>query len=182
MRQKDLVLAVALAFALLAPTPTHAALKLVGIDGISSTVLQQDQSSFSGLGLRARVHSDAFVPQFVFMPTVEYWRSRSKLEPYAIRAARKDATLGLDARWEFTTGAAHPYLGAGYGIHFLASEMSSTPLAISDSHSSMRGGLALLGGFSFPLGGRLSNFVEAKYHHLSGERQVKLNWGLSYDW
>lgn len=182
MRQKDLVLAVALSLALFAPTPTHAALRLVGIDGISSTVLQRDQSSFSGIALRARVHSDAFVPQFVFMPTLEYWRSHSKVEPYAIRSARKDATLGLDARYEFTTGSAHPYLGAGYGIHFLASEVSSTPLALSDSHSTMRGGLAVLGGLSFPLGGHLLNFVEAKYHHLPGDRQVKLNWGLSYDW
>lgn len=180
MRQKDLVLAAALALTLFVPPPAHAALRIVGIDGISSTVLQKDQSSFSGLALRARVHSDAFVPELVFMPTVEYWRSHSKVEPYAIRSARKDATLGLDARWEFKAGAARPYVGAGYALHFLASEVTSTPLALDDSHSTMRGGLAALGGFMFPLGGRIENFIEGKYHHIPRDRQFKINWGLAY--
>ncbi len=182
MRQKDLVLAAALAFAVIVPAPAPAALQLVGIDGITSTVMQQDQSSFSGLALRTRVRSDAFVPQLVFMPTVEYWRSHNTVDPYRIKSSRKDATLGLDARWEFKAGAAHPYLGAGFGLHFLSSDVTSSALGIDESHSNMRGGLAALGGLTFPLGGRIENFVEVKYHHLPGARQVKLNWGLSYGW
>ena len=182
MRQKDLVLAAALALALITPAPARAALKLSGIDGITSTVLQQDQSSFSGVALRARVRSDAFVPQLVFMPTVEYWRSHSTVESYNLKASKKDATLGLDARWEFAAGSTHPYLGGGYALHFLSSQVRSSALAIDDSHSTMRGGLAALGGLTFPLGGRLENFIEAKYHHIPGARQVKLNWGLAYSW
>lgn len=182
MRQMDLVVAAALCLAVAAPAPARAALKLAGIDGITSTVLEQDQSSFSGLGLRARVQSDAFVPQLVFMPTVEWWRSHATLDPYSIHATRKDAALGVDARWDFKAGALHPYLGGGWALHFLSSDVTSTPLGLKDSESITRGGFAALGGLVFPIGGHIDNFLEVKYHHLSGARQVKLNWGLSYNW
>ncbi len=184
MRQTDLVLMAALSLALLVPGPARAGLTLAGIDGISSTVLEQDQSSFSGLALRARLRSDALVPQLVFMPTLEYWRSHTRVraQTYDFTSSRKDATLGLDARWEFKVGNARPYLGAGYGIHFLSAALRSTVPTIDDSDAAIRGGLAALGGLTFPLAGKLENFVEAKYHHLPGATQVKLNWGLSYNW
>ena len=182
MRQTELVAAAALCLVLALPAPARAALSLAGVDGITSTVLQQDQSSFSGLALRARVRSDALVPQLVFMPTVEWWRSHSTIDPYGIQATRKDAALGLDARWEFHAGATHPYAGGGFALHFLSSDVHSAALGLDETQSTMRGGLTALGGLEFPIGGHIANFFEVKYHHLPGARQVKLNWGLSYGW
>jgi opacity protein-like surface antigen len=186
MRLKDRIAAAALSLALAATlipvTGARAALRLAGIDGISSTVLQRDQTSFSGLGLRARVRSDAFVKSLVFMPTMEYWHNQSHLDPYAIRTASSDATLGLDARWEFTTGNTHPYVGAGVALHFLSSEVRSVPLGLDQTDSSMRGGLTLLGGLVFPITSKLGNFIEVKYHDLPRARQVKVNWGLGWNW
>lgn len=183
MRQTELVLAAAFAAALaapLVPAPARAALRLAGVDGITSTVLQQDQSSFSGLALRARLKSDTFVPGFSLMPTMEYWRSKNKVDSYAIRSTRTDATMGVDVRYDFTTGGAKPYLGAGFAVHFLSSKVTSAQLGLDESDSTIKGGLAALGGVSFALNGKLDNFLEAKYHHLPGYRQVKLNWGLAY--
>lgn len=182
MRQKELVTAAALCLAFAFAAPARAALTFAGIDGITSTVLQKDQSSLSGLGLRARLRSDALVPQLVFMPTMEWWRSHATVDPYTIKVTRRDAALGVDARWDFKAGATHPYVGGGWALHFMSSEVRSVPLGIDDSESVIRGGLAALGGLSFPLGGPLENFVEIKYHHLARARQVKLNWGLSYNW
>jgi len=44
----------------------------------------------------------------------------------------------------------------------------------------LKGGLAVLGGTSFGISTRFSNFIELKYHHLPGFSQLKINWGLSY--
>jgi opacity protein-like surface antigen len=183
MHRKELVLAAALAVVLvtpLAPAPARAAFRFVGIDGITSTVIQQDQSSFSGLGLRGRVKSDTAVSGLSFMPTMEYWRSKNKVNSYAIRSTRTDATMGVDARYDFTTGGTRPYIGAGYAVHFLSSEVSSAELGLDESDSTIKGGLAALGGVSFPISKRIENFFEVKYHHIPGYRQVKLNWGLAF--
>jgi opacity protein-like surface antigen len=183
MRQTELVLAAAFAAVIAAPlatAPARAALRLAGVDGITSTVIQQDQSSFSGLALRVRLASDALAPGITFMPTMEFWRSRNKVDSYAIRSTRTDATLGIDARYAFARGGMHPYVGAGYAVHFLSSEVTSTQLGLDESESTIKGGLAALAGVSFALTARLDNFFEVKYHHLPGYRQVKLNWGLAY--
>jgi hypothetical protein len=80
--------------ALFAAAPAHAAFKLAGIDGISSTVMQQGQSSFSGLGLRTRITSDRLISGFSIMPTVEWWRSSTTVQPFGIKSARNDGTMG----------------------------------------------------------------------------------------
>jgi opacity protein-like surface antigen len=183
MRLKEQVLAAALLLALVsthAATPAEAGLRLVGVDGITSTVLQQDQSSFSGIALRVRLHPESAVPALTVMPTIEYWRSRNKVNAYAIRSSRTDATLGADLRWDFRSSGVRPYLGGGYAVHFLSSEVTSAELGLDESDSTIKGGLAALGGLSFALSGSLDNFVEVKYHHIPGYRQVKLNWGLAW--
>jgi hypothetical protein len=182
MRQKELILAAALFAAIAVPATARATLRFAGIDGITSTVMQQNQSSISGVALRARVKADSLAPALAFLPTIEYWRSRSRVDSYAIRSTRTDATLGLDARWEFKTGNVRPYLGGGFAMHFLSSEVSSTQLGLHETSSTLKGGLAALGGVSLAIAGRLDNFFEAKYHHIPGYSQVKLNWGLSVSW
>lgn len=154
---------------------------VTGIDGIMSTVMQEGQSSFSGLALRVRVQSPRFIQGIEFMPTVEYWRNANSVQPFGIKTTRKDATLAMDARYSFGSGGLKPYIGAGFGLHFLSSSVDAPSLGINDeSHALVKGGLSVLGGASFALAGRLENFIELKYHHVTEYRQLKLNWGLAY--
>jgi opacity protein-like surface antigen len=166
------------------PPATRTTGMLIGIDGMSATVMQQGQSSFSGLGLRARLHPARLAAGFELLPSVEYWRNTTRLDAFGIKTGRKDATLGCDAVYHFTTRNFRPYLGAGYGIHFLSSdvEVTSPTLAVQNgSDSVVKGGVAALAGASFGISPRIDNFIEVKYHHLPGFSQVKINWGLAYN-
>jgi hypothetical protein len=155
--------------------------RLVAIEGMSATVMQEGQSSFSGLALRARFHSGRFIEGVEFMPAVEWWRNNSTVESFGIRSTRRDATMALDARYNFKHEGFAPYAGAGFAIHFLTNEVDAPSFGLNDAQSSViKGGVAALGGITFPLSGRLTNFFELKYHHVTDFRQLKLNWGLAY--
>ncbi len=181
MRLSFKLLVVSLSLVLL-PALALAAGPFTGIDGISSTVMQEGQSSFSGLGIRARMHSDRLVEGVVLMPTIEWWRSSTNVQPFGIESSRKDATLGMDVRYDFKREGFTPYVGAGFGFHFLATRVKAPSLGLPDaSNSVLKGGLAALAGVSFGLAPRLDNFIELKYHHIPDYRQLKLNWGLGYN-
>ena len=155
---------------------------LTAIEAMTATVLQEDQSSFSGLAVRVRIQPPQMMKQFELMPTIEWWRNSSTLRPYDIHTTRKDATVGVDARWNFATESFKPYVGAGWGLHFLSDEVNAPSLGVPDQkYSVTKGGLALLGGVSFALSGRLDNFLDLKYHHVTDFRQFKINWGLTYN-
>jgi hypothetical protein len=160
----------------------HAAGAVVGIDGMTATVMQQKQSSFSGLGLRARMRSASLVSNIEFLPFIEYWRNTSTVQPFNIRSSRSDATLGVDARFVGAYGGFKPYGGAGLGLHFLHTEVEAPDLGLAHGQNSLvKGGLSLLGGATFALAGKLENFVEVKYHHVPSYSQVKINMGLAYN-
>ena len=167
------------------PTPASQAAPapqglLTGIDVMSATVLQEGQSSFSGLGLRARLHPERLVAGVEILPSLEYWRNSSTVTPYNIRATRKDATLGVDALYAFHVRGWNPYVGAGLGLHFLSSEVNAPSLGLSKATNSViKGGLAALVGTRFELSRRLDNFIELKYHHIPDYKQLKINWGLA---
>ena len=149
-----------------------------GVDVMMSTVMQQNQSSFSGLGLRMRIQPPQLIPQVSLMPTIEYWRNRTTLDPFGIKTTRKDATLGMDAKYDFKLEGWNPYIGAGYSVHFLSAEVDAPAYGLNDAnHSLTKGGLSLLGGVSFGLAGKLTNVIEVKYHHIPDQSQLKLNWG-----
>ena len=169
---------VALLCAALAPAAS--ATKLAAVDAMTSTVMQEGQSSFSGLALRARMTSPLFITGIELMPTVEYWRNANSLEPFGIRTTRKDATLGADIRYGFRSTGMKPYLGAGYALHFLSSTVDAPSLGLNnESHALVKGGFSAMGGLAFPLSPRFENFIELKYHHVPSYRQLKLNWGLT---
>lgn len=161
--------------------PTAHAAKLVGIDGMTATVMQQHQSSFSGVGVRARIKTDAFIDNVELLPYVEYWRNSNTVQPFNIHSSRSDATMGSDIRYNMEIKSFRPYVGAGFGLHFMTSEVQAPDFGLPLGRSSLvKGGVSLLGGFTFPLAGRLENFIEAKYHHLPGYGQVKINMGLAF--
>jgi opacity protein-like surface antigen len=169
------------------PTPTPATtggtstVFLKVLEAQMSTIMQEDQSSFSGLGLRARLGSPLLIPQIEFVPGIEYWRNKAHLNPYDIEGTRKDATLALDVRYNFGGSAFRPYLGAGLGIHFLSSEVDAPAFGLNDeSDSLIKGGAAFLGGVDFPITEKINNFLDVKYHHLSDYRQLKINWGIGF--
>ena len=164
------------------PAAAHAGgLLLSGVDGISSTVLQQHQSSFSGLALRARVRSDRLIQGIVFMPTIEWWRASNSIQAFGIETMRKDATLGLDARYDFRREGVRPYLGAGFGMHFISNRVNAPTLGLVNATNSLiKGGLSALGGVSFGITSKIDNFLELKYHHIPEYSQLKFNWGLAY--
>ncbi|OGF16072.1 MAG: hypothetical protein A2W00_10245 [Candidatus Eisenbacteria bacterium RBG_16_71_46] len=167
---------------LLAPRSPAVAGALVGVDALTSTVLQEGQSSFSGVGVRARLHPERLIREIEIMPTIEYWRATSTIEPFGIRSMRKDATLGVDARYVFPLQGWQPYVGAGYAVHFLATRVNAPSLGLVEASDTVTlGSLAALGGIKVPLAGRVENFLELKYHFVAGHRQFKINWGLSYN-
>lgn len=160
--------------------PAASATGLDGLDVMTATVMQERQSSFSGLGLRMRITSPRLIQGIELMPTVEYWRNANSVEPFGIRTTRKDATLGGDVRYALRPTGMRPYVGGGFALHFLSSTVDAPLLGLNnESHALVKGGLSAMGGFAFPLAGRFENFVELKYHHVPSYRQLKLNWGLS---
>ncbi len=155
--------------------------EVVGVDASTSTVLQRHQSSFSGLGLRARFTDSRLISNIEFMPYFEYWRNTSTIQPFGISATRSDATLGGDARYVTEWRGLHPYAGVGFGLHFLNNEVEAPSLGLPHGQNSLiKGGVAILGGASFALAGHLQNFIEVKYHHVPDYGQVKISMGLAY--
>jgi opacity protein-like surface antigen len=151
-----------------------------GIDGIMSTVMQENQTSISGFALRGRLHSPMLLDNVTIMPTLEWWRSSNHVEPYGINSSRNDNTLGCDVRYEFAMKGMTPYAGGGMAVHFLSSRVDAPSLGIDNATKSItKGGLTLLTGVSIPLTTRVQNFLELKYHHVSDYRQLKLNWGIA---
>ena len=151
-----------------------------GTEVLLSTVMQQHQSSFSGLGLRGRVRVPQLIEGFSVMPAIEYWRNQSTIQTFDITTVRKDATMAAILRYDWKHEGWQPYVGAGWGVHFLSSEVDAPVLGLNDaSDSSINGALEALGGISFGLAGKLGNVIELEYHHLPGQAQLKFNWGLS---
>jgi opacity protein-like surface antigen len=154
-----------------------------GVDVMTSTVMQQHQTSFSGLSARVGLRSTSIVEGFDLLPYVEYWRNstRNEVLDHTITSTRKDATLGADARYTFQREGLRPYVGAGLGVHFLSTEVDAPTLGLDHATDSViKGGLSALAGITFPLSKHLDNFMELKYHHLPGYSQVKINMGIAW--
>ncbi len=171
-----------LAFSL-APPPAHAAAQaLEGIEAMTATVFERGQSSFSGVGLRARLKSSVLATEVDVLPWIEYWRNATRVDDFDLRATRRDATLGCDVRWNFRAGNYRPYAGAGFGLHFLASDVDVPTAGIVDANESVtKGALALMGGLRLGEGERFSEFVEVRYHAVPRAGQVKLHLGVSWN-
>ncbi len=164
-----------------APAPTSS-VNAKAVEGVTSTIFQQHQSSFSGIGLRMRVQLPQLITGFSVMPMVEYWRNTSTLSDFNLETTRKDATLGGLFRFDLKRDTWSPYGGVGLGMHFLSSHVDAPSLGLVDrSESVVRGGVMLLGGIKFGLAGKLGNLVELEYHAVGADSQLKFNWGLSYD-
>ena len=152
------------------------------VEGVTSTIFQQKQSSFSGIGLRMRIQIPQLIQGFTVMPTVEYWHNKTDLSEFGIETHRKDATLAALARYDFPHPGWQPYVGAGVAIHFLSAQVNAPALGLNDrSESLSKGGLVFLGGAKFGLAGRLGNMIELEYHYVTEHEQLKFNWGLSYE-
>lgn len=172
-----------LAFLLAAflPAASLAATTMTSVEGMTSTVFQERQTSFSGIGARVTFQSDATTSGLSFVPGIEYWRNKTNVDAYQISANRRDATLDLDARYRFKFRNVVPYLGAGYGLHFLTTEVEAPALGLARAETSLvKGGVSAMGGFLFPMGGKLQNFLELKYHWVTDYNQFKLNFGIAY--
>lgn len=174
-------LAILALFVTALPATGIAATTLSSVEGMTSTVFQEQQTSFSGLGARVIFQSDALVQGVAFVPGVEYWRNTTHVKAYEISANRRDATLNLDARYMFHFRNVAPYLGGGYGLHFLSTAVEAPALGLPRAETSLiKGGVSALGGVLFPIGGKLQNFIELKYHYVTDYRQLKLDFGLGY--
>ena len=183
MRRLALTLPAALAALVVFTTaPVCKAGGLTGIDGMMSTVLQEGQSSFSGLAIRGRFQDSRFINNVDFLPTVEYWRNSSTINAFGLNAVRRDATLGADVRYLFPGEMWRFYAGGGYSIHFLSAEVHAPVAGLEDANDSLtKGGLTVLGGVAFGTTSRVGNFIELKGHLVGGFRQLKINMGLSWN-
>jgi outer membrane protein W len=154
---------------------------ITAVDVATSTVMQHNQTSFSGLGFRAHVSDSRLISNIEFLPYVDYWRNTSTVETFNIRSTRSDATLGVDARYMGAFKALHPYVGAGYGLHFFETEVQAPTLGLPNATNSLvKGGIDLLGGLNFAISDKLQNFIEVKYHHMPDYGQVKISMGLAF--
>ena len=178
-----LLFALVFVCAALGALPRTAASGVVsGVDVMMATVMQENQSSFSGLAARMRLHSDRFIEGIDFLPTIEYWRNHTAVQDFGIDASRRDATLGIDGRYVMRKEGWSPYGGLGFGLHFLASTVDAPALGLNDRQESLvKGAWSAVGGVEFPITANVQNFVELKYHHLTDYRQLKLNWGLGWN-
>lgn len=161
------------------PAGAHATTTLNGVEAMTATVFQEHQTSFSGLALRTSFQSDDLIAGFSFHPGIEYWRNNTTVKQFDIDIERRDATIAFDGRYTFQYRNIAPYLGAGYGVHFLTTEVSTPALGHAET-SLIKGGLAASAGALFPLNGKLRNFVELKYHYVTDYRQLKLNLGIAW--
>jgi hypothetical protein len=181
-RHASILLAALAAIAVLTAAPVCTAGGLTGIDGMMSTVLQEGQSSFSGLAIRGRFHNARIIDNVDFLPTVEYWRNSSTIEAFGLNAVRRDATLGADVRYLFPGALWRFYAGGGYAVHFLSSEVHAPVPGLEDANDSLtKGGLTVLGGVAFGTTSRIGNFIELKGHLVGGFNQLKINMGLSWN-
>lgn len=174
------LIAAALAAVTLAP-PAVAAGK-AGVDILMSNVMQEHQTSISGFGIRGRFQSQLLLDNVTIMPTIEWWRSASHVDPYGIEATRNDNTLGLDVAYQFPVHDMVPYGGLGFAAHFMASKVNAPALGVYNAEKTItKGGLTALIGVGFPLTSSVQNFLELKYHHISDYRELKLSWGVGFD-
>ena len=174
------LIAAALAVATLAP-PAGADSKS-GIDGLMSNVMQEHQTSISGFGIRGRFQSQLLVDNVTFMPTIEWWRSASHVDAYGIDTQRVDNTLGLDVAYQFPVHDMIPYAGMGFAAHFMSSKVNAPLLGVYNAEKTItKGGLTALIGIAFPLTASVQNFLELKYHHITDYRELKLSWGIGFD-
>lgn len=178
-----LLAVVAATAVLFSTTPARAKGGFAGIDAMTATVFQKDQSSFSGLAIRAMLKSARLLDNVDFLPTVEYWRNSSKVDAFDLRTVRRDATLGVDSRWMFPGESWRFYAGAGYAVHFLSDEVDAPTLGLNGKKDSLtKGGIALLGGVSFGAKtASLGSFVEVKSHLVGDFEQIKINLGLTWN-
>ncbi len=154
---------------------------VTGLDVMTSTVLQEGQSSFSGLGVRLRLRSAQLVEGIEFLPAIEYWRNHTSLKGFGIESSRRDATLLGEARYTFRSAHWSPYAGVGFGLHFLSSTVDAPSFGINRQERSLiKGGPCLLGGATFPITKAVDSFADLEYHHVTDYRQLKINWGLSF--
>lgn len=182
MRKPSCVLPLFVSLALL-PCSAHAAAQaLDGIEVMTATVFEKGQSSFAGVGLRARLKSSVLSTDVDVLPWIEYWRNATRVDDFDLKATRRDATLGCDVRWNFKAGNYRPFLGAGFGLHFLSSELDAPTLGVNDANESVtKGALGISGGLRLGEGERFSEFVEVRYHAVPRAGQVKLNLGVSWN-
>jgi hypothetical protein len=155
---------------------------IIGLDAMTGTVFQQGQSSFSGIALRLRVRHPALVPNVEILPTFEYWQNTSHVDAFDIETKRRDAALTADVRWMFQSRPWKPYLGAGFGLHFLDSEVRAPSLGLPHgSEGVIKGGLDVLGGIQSNPEARLGSFLEFKFINVTAYRQFKFSTGLAWN-
>lgn len=153
-----------------------------GLDVMTTTVFQDGQSAFSGIAVRLRLQSSLLVPNLEIVPAIEYWRDNARIKTFGIEVSRKDATLGLGARWTFFRPNWQPYLGAGIAAHFIDEKANAPTLGVYDAHDSkVVGGYSLSGGILFILTDKMSNFLELEHHGVADNRQLKFSAGLGWN-
>jgi len=168
------------ALAVLSAMPATAfAGSIQGLEATLNTVFQKDQTSFSGVGVRLHCAGPSSIPGMSFVPTLQYWSNRNNISAFGISSERSDAMMGVEVRYTFENASLQPYLGTGYGIHFMTDQVS-TPETGSQSQSLSKGALMALGGISVPLAGSLHNDFGMQYDFAGDRAQFKLNWGFRY--
>lgn len=164
-----------------ASEPKRLPLGILSVEVLLSTVFQSGETSFSGTGLRIPMQPAGLLEGFSLVPVIEYWRNSNQVETFGIKSTESDATLGVEFRYEFPReGSFKPYVGIGWGMHFMSSEFEAATLGLDGSDSVTLGGVSALGGITMPITNRLMNIFELKFHYLPDQSQTKLNYGLAW--
>lgn len=162
------------------PAPALSA-PLTSVEGNFYSIFQSNQSSFSGLGMRLHFKSAALIENITITPSIQYWRNHTNVPSFGVESSRSDARLGVDMRYTFLQYGVQPWVGGGWGLHFLDNELSAPTLGLVNAEDSVvKGGMSLGGGLSTPIAGQLTNDFGIEYDFIGDQSQLKLNFGVRY--
>ena len=169
----------------LAPRPV-AAFRVARIELLTQSVKTSGQSFVTGLGVRTHLEGGDLNDGFVFVPAIENWQKISRLPDLGVPELRqRDWRLGADLRYRFGSGEGWtPYMGAGLALDIVHSFVQLGPNGgpyTTRENSGRKLAPNFLVGVDLPAAGPLRNSLEVSYHLVPDLKQLKINFGIGYE-
>ena len=181
MKRKALFLVLALGLLSAQQAMAQSNIGLRAIGATAAFVSPENSDGTFGLGVFADLGQIA--PHIGLEPHIEFW-SKS-VDEFGASSSLRDVTVGARGKYYFEVQnpKIRPFAGAGLGLHFLHSEVSTTlpgfgPMSASASDAKL--GLDLGGGLATPINAKNDFRAEAWYGIVSDVSQFALRVGISH--
>lgn len=149
-----------------------------GLKGIGARIGFVDPEGGSGtVALGVHVDAGTIVRNVHVTPYFEYWNVGVNVQGYSVD--RSDLTTALDVNADFPMSGSRitPYLGGGFGAHFLNESAASVG---GPSESDTQFGFNMQGGVRNQVMPNISLFGEVRYAFISDASQLKIMGGFTY--